>query len=190
MNRVPFVRRVVTEHRRAVITLAVALVVNVLAYLFIVQPLARQVADVAGRDARATRALQAAKQEHDQAAGTLTGKDRASTELTTFYRSVLPADVSNARRLVYLRLHQLAREAGLRYTRGTNEIVEERASTLTRVKTELDLAGSYASMRTFIHQLETAPEFVVIDNVELTDAGDGNELKVKLELSTYYRTMP
>jgi hypothetical protein len=45
-------------------------------------------------------------------------------------------------------------------------------------------------MRTFIHQLETAPEFVVIDNVELTEEDAGNELKVKLQLSTYYRTMP
>ena len=190
MNRMPLVRRVATEHRGAVIALTVALVVNVLAYLFIVLPLSRQLADVAGRDDRAARALLAAKREHDQAAGTLTGKDRASTELATFYKSVLPADVSSARRLVYLRLHQLARESGLRYTRGTNEIVEERASTLTRVKTELELGGSYASMRTFIHQLETAPEFVVIDNVELTDEDAGNELKVKLQLSTYYRTMP
>jgi hypothetical protein len=42
-------------------------------------------------------------------------------------------------------------------------------------------------MRTFIHQLEIAPEFVVIDNVELTEDDQGNELKVKLQLSTYFR---
>jgi Tfp pilus assembly protein PilO len=95
--------------------------------------------------------------------------------------------VSSARRLVYLRLHQLAREAGLRYSRMANEIEEERSSTLTRLKTEMDLAGSYANMRTFIHQLEIAPEFVVIDNVELTEDDQGNELKVKLQLSTYFR---
>jgi Tfp pilus assembly protein PilO len=188
MNRMPLVRRVATEHRRVVIALAAALVVNLLAYAFIVVPLSRQVADVAGRDERAAREYLAAKQEHDQAAGTLTGKDRASTELATFYQSVLPSDVSSARRLVYLRLHQLARDAGLRYSRGANELVEERTSTLTRFKTELELSGSYASVRTFIHQLETAPEFVVIDNVELTEDDTGNELKVKLELSTYYRS--
>ena len=188
MHGMPLVRRVLNEHRRTVVPLLVALVVNVLAYAFIVYPLSNQVADVAGRDERAARALAAAKQEQAQAAGTLTGKDRAATELATFYQSVLPANVSSARRLVYLRLHQLARDAGLNYSRMANEVVEERSSTLSRLKTEMELAGSYSSMRAFIHQLETAPEFVVIDNVELTEDDQGGELKVKLELSTYFRT--
>jgi Tfp pilus assembly protein PilO len=187
MHGMPLVRRVLNEHRRTVVPLLIALLLNVLAYAFIVYPLSRQVADVAGRDARAAQELRSARAEHAQAAGTLTGKDRAATELTTFYGSVLPRDVSSARRLVYLRLHQLARDAGLRYSRMANEIEEERSSTLTRLKTEMDLAGSYANMRTFIHQLEIAPEFVVIDNVELTEDDQGNELKVKLQLSTYFR---
>jgi Tfp pilus assembly protein PilO len=184
----PLVRRVLAEHQRVVIPLAAGLVLNALAYAFFVYPLAGQVADVAGRDARAAQALLAARKDHDQAAGTLTGKDRAATELATFYQSVLPADVSSARRLVYLRLHQLARESGMRYSRMANAIVEQRTSTLTRLKTAMELAGSYANMRTFIHQLETASEFVVIDNVELTEDDAGGELKVKLDLSTYFRT--
>ena len=58
------------------------------------------------------------------------------------------------------------------------------------------LAGTYADMRDFIYQLETAPEFVVIDNVQLAEGGDGSgSLVVTLDLSTYYRddavvTMP
>lgn len=188
LHGMPLLRRVLHEHRRAMLPLVVALVLNVLAYAFIVYPLSRQVSDVAGRDERAARELADARTEHAQASGTLTGKDRAATELTTFYRSVLPSDVSSARRLVYLRLHQLARESGLRYSRMANEIVEERTSTLTRLKTEMELAGAYASMRSFIHQLETSPEFVVIDNVELTEDDQGGELKVKLDLSTYFRT--
>jgi Tfp pilus assembly protein PilO len=188
MHGMPLVRRVLNEHRRSLVPLLVALVINVLAYAFVVYPLSRKVSDVAGRDERAARALESAQQEHAQAAGTLTGKDRAATELTTFYRSVLPSDVSSARRLVYLRLHQLARDAGMRYSRMANEIVEERTSTLTRLKTEMELAGSYPSMRSFVHQLESSPEFVVIDNVELTEDDQGGELKVKLQLSTYFRT--
>jgi Tfp pilus assembly protein PilO len=190
MTRGPLVRRVMKEHRRALIALSVALFANVLAYALLVYPLSRQVADVAGRDQRAAQALLTARREHDQATGTLTGIDRAATELTTFYTSVLPSDVSSARRLVYLRLHQLAREAGLKYARGSNEIAERRTSTLTRLKTEIDLTGSYPDVRTFIHQLETAPEFVVIDNIQLTDTDAGNELRVSLELSTYFRTTP
>jgi hypothetical protein len=76
------------------------------------------------------------------------------------------------------------------YSRGTNDIAEKRSSNLTRLRTELELQGSYPSVRTFIHQLETAPEFVVVDNVELTGDDAGMELRVKLELSTYFRTTP
>jgi len=188
MSKMPLVRRILTEHRRAVVALVAALIANVLAYAFLVAPLARQVADVAGRDDRAARALRMAKTDHDQAVGALTGKDRAATELATFYKTVLPLDVSSARRLVYLRLHQLARETGLTYSRGTNDVAERRSSNLTRLRTELELEGSYSSVRTFIHQLETAPEFVVIDNVELTGDDAGMALRVKLELSTYFRT--
>ena len=97
LHGMPLVRRVLHEHRRAMLPLVVALVLNVLAYAFIVYPLSRQVSDVAGRDERAARELADARTEHAQASGTLTGKDRAATELTTFYRSVLPSDVSSAR---------------------------------------------------------------------------------------------
>jgi hypothetical protein len=54
----------------------------------------------------------------------------------------------------------------------------------------MDLAGSYANMRSFIHQLEIAPEFVVIDNVALTEGADEGTLVVNLELSTYYQDDP
>lgn len=189
MRDVSIVRRMFAEHRTAVVPLMAALVLNLLAYAFIVYPLSRQVADVAGRDARAATTLAAAKQDHAQAAGTLTGKDRATTELATFYKSVLPEDVTGARRLSFLRLHQLARESGLRVVRTSTEVESERKSTLSRFKTEMELTGSYSAMRTFVHQLEVAPEFVVIDNVELTEDDTGNELKVKVELSTYFRML-
>lgn len=181
------VRRVMTEHRRIVVPLLVALGVNVVAYAAIVYPLSRRVANVAERDQAAEQALAEARSEHAQASGTLTGKARAATELTTFYNDVLPHDLSGARRLTYLRLSQLAREADLRLESGSYEPVTERGSTLTRLKIQLMLSGSYGDMRAFIHQLEAAPEFVVIDNVELAEGADGGALGVTLELSTYYR---
>jgi hypothetical protein len=42
-------------------------------------------------------------------------------------------------------------------------------------------------MRAFLHELEAAPEFVVIDNIELGQGADGGALGVTLHLSTYYR---
>ena len=182
------VRRVLAEHRRIVIPLSVALVVNVLAYGLIVYPLSQRVANVTQRDLAAEQALAQAKADYGQASGTLTGKARASTALTTFYNDVLPRDLSGARRLTYLRLAQLARESNLRFESGSYTPKEERDSTLTRLEIELVLAGSYADIRTFIHALESSPEFVVIDNVELSEGAEGGNLAVTLQLSTYYRT--
>lgn len=181
------VRRVGAEHRRVVVPLAIALAVNLLVYSLVVRPLSQRVANVEERDQAAEQALLAARGEHAQASGALTGKDRASAELATFYQDVLPRNLSGARRLTYLRLAQLARESNLTIQRVSREPVEERGSTLTRLKIDMVLSGSYGNMRTFIYQLETAPEFVVIDNVELAEGGDGGALVVTLDLSTYYR---
>lgn len=185
----PLVRRAVAEHRRLVIGLGIALAVNLLAYAVVVYPLSQRVANVAQREQAAEQALAAARTEHAAASGTLTGKSRASAELTTFYADVLPQNLSGARRLTYLRLAQLAREADLNYQRATYEPVVETDSTLTRLQIQLVLSGTYANMRDFIYQLETAPEFVVIDNVQLAEGADGSgSLVVTLDLSTYFRS--
>lgn len=179
--------RIFREHRRQIIPLVVAVVVNLLVYALVVYPLAQRVANVEQRNQAAEQQLALARAEHAQATGTLTGKDRASTELATFYRDVLPSDLSGARRLTKLRLAQLARESDLVFERDQYEPVAERDSTLTRLRISMVLSGSYDGIRTFIHHLESAPEFVVIDNVELAEGADGGSLVVTLDLSTYYR---
>jgi Tfp pilus assembly protein PilO len=185
---VALVRRAVAEHRRLAVGLAVMLAINVLLYVVVVYPLSQRVANVAQRDQSAAQALSEARQEHAQASGTLTGKSRAAAALATFYTDVLPQDLAGARRLTYLRLARLARESNLDYERASYAPVVEQGSTLTRLQIQMVLSGSYADMRTFIYQLETAPEFVVIDNVQLAQGADGSgELVVTLDLSTYYR---
>jgi Tfp pilus assembly protein PilO len=182
------VRRALTQHRRLIISLGVLLVVNALVYAFVVYPLAQRVANVAERDQSAAQALAEARKDQAQAAGTLTGKSRAAAELATFYRDVLPHDLAGARRLTYLRLARLARDSHLNFNRASYAPVTERGSTLTRLQIQMVLSGNYADMRTFIYQLETAPEFVVIDNVQLAEGAEGGgELVVTLDLSTYYR---
>jgi Tfp pilus assembly protein PilO len=184
----PLVRRVVAEHRRLVYPLLIALGINVVAYAAIVYPLGQRVANVTQRERAADRELTAARAEYARANGTLTGKDRAAKELATFYSSVLPQDLTSARKLTNPRLPQLAREANLRYERASYEPIVQRDSTLKSLKIGMELAGRYADMRTFIYQLETAPEFVVIDHVELAEGGDeGDDLRVTLQLSTFYR---
>ena len=181
-------RRVVAEHRRVIVPLVAILVVNVLVYAAGVYPLAQRVANIEQRDRAAEQALAQARREHDAARGALTGKERASVELASFYKDVLPADLAGARRLTYLRLAQLAREAGLKLKTSSMDPREQRTSTLERLEISIDLEGSYDGMRAFIYQLDTAPEFVVIDDVSLSDqSGDQSALQLSIQLSTYYR---
>ena len=184
----PLVGRVFAEYRRLVIGLAIALVANLLIYALIVYPLGQRVANVEQRDLQAEQALAAAQRDREQAAGTLGGKDRAATELTTFYREVLPADEAEARRLTFLRIRDLADQANLGFQRGETAIEPQRERTLQRLRTQVVLSGSWNNVRSYIYQLETAPEFVVIDNVELAEAAFGDaELVVTVDLSTYFR---
>ena len=181
------IQRVLREHRPVVVPLAVALGVNILVYAVAVYPLSQRVANIQQRDRTAEEQLLAARRDHAQASGTLTGKDRAAAELATFYKDVLPQNLAGARRLTQLRLAQLAREADLKFVRATFEPVNEEKRTLTQLRIEMVLSGTYSDVRAFIHDLETAPEFVVVDNIELGQGAESGPLSVTLHLSTYYR---
>lgn len=183
----PLLQRVIREHRRVVVPLAIALGVNIVLYAAVVYPLSQRVANIEQRDRTAESQLRAAEREYAQANGTLTGKDRAAAELATFYNDVLPANLAGARRLTHLRLAQLARQSNLKFLRATFESLPARDGTLAQLKIDMALEGNYASVRAFIHQLETAPEFVVIDNIELGQGANGGPLGITLHLSTYYR---
>jgi len=182
------VRRVLQEHRRVVVPLLGAFILNALIYGFAVRPLERSVANVEQSTAAAVKGLAAAQAEHAKASGTLTGKDRASKELATFYSNVLAQDLPGARRLTYGRLNRLAQQSHLEYRHASYEPVEDRDTTLTKLKTRVELSGSYPNMRSFIHAIETAPEFVVIDHIELDERGDqAGALRLTMDLSTYFR---
>ena len=179
--------RVATEYRRLWLSLSLTLLANVGVYALVVHPLSEQVANIALRDRAAEQALAAARQEHAEASGALTGKAAASAELATFYNDVLPQGLADARRLTYLRLAQLARDAGLDHQGWRATPTEERDSTLKQLAMRMVLSGAWPDVRAFIYDLETAPEFVVIDNVELAEGAEGGSLALTLELSTYYQ---
>jgi Tfp pilus assembly protein PilO len=183
-------QRVFAENRKPVIWLAAGLVINVLAYVFGVYPLSDSVANVQQRNDTAAKELAAARQENEQASGALTGKDEAVTKLATFYTEVLPTNLSSARQLTHLRLAQMARMHGLRYGKASAEPVLTKDSKLTQLKVELTLSGSYSGVRAFLHDLETAPQFVVIDNVVLAESESDAQVALTLQLSTYYRSVP
>ena len=183
-------RVVFAEHRRALIVLAVGLVLNVAVYVGVVAPLARRVANIAQRNQSAELELVNAKREHAQVSGAVTGRTEAAKELATFYERILPQNFVGARRMTFVRLDQLLRQNDLMLV-GTARYTEEpvRESTLTRLSIGYSVAGDYADIRSFIHELEAASEFIVIDNIQLQEGRDEDSpLVLTLELSTYYRT--
>ena len=182
------VRRVVQEHRRAVLILAAALVLNLGLYLFAVRPWKNSVASIQQRTEAAEQARAAAQAEFDRANGTLTGKDRATKELDTFYSMVLAQDLSGARRLTYGRVQRLAQENRLAYQGSHYEPIEDRRSTLTKLKVNVEITGTYSNLRSFIHAIESAPQFVVIENISLAEGTNEDSLRLAMDLSTYYRS--
>jgi Tfp pilus assembly protein PilO len=181
------VRRVVQEHRRAVVLIAAGFLLNVMIYLLVVRPWNQSVATIEQRTLAAEQARSAAQAEFSRANGTLTGKDRATRELDTFYSKVLAQDLSGARRLTYGRVQRLAQEFNLAYQGSRYEPVEERGSTLTKLNVNVELTGTYNNMRSFIHAIESAPQFVVIENISLAEGSNEGSLRLNLDLSTYFR---
>ena len=182
------VRRVVQEHRRAVVIIGAVFVLNVLLYVSVVRPWNQSVANIEQRTLAAEQASAAAQTEFNRANGTLTGKDRATKELETFYSKVLAQDLSGARRLTYGRVQRLAQEYRLAYEGSRYEPLAERDSTLTKLKVNVELNGTYNNMRSFIHAIETAPQFVVIENISLAEGTNEGSLRLAMDLSTYYRS--
>ena len=58
---------------------------------------------------------------------------------------------------------------------------------LGRLKTRVVLQCDYENFRQFVYELETAPQFVIIDDVSIAQTDTGKPLSLTLELSTYYR---
>ena len=182
------VRRVVQEHKRAVVIIAAGFILNVLLYLVVVRPLNQSVATIEQRTVAAEQAKTAAQAEFSLANGTLTGKDRARKELDTFYSMVLAQDLSGARRLTYGRVQRLAQENRLEYQNSRYEPIEERGSTLTKLRVNVELTGTYNNLRSFIHAIESATQFVVIENISLAEGSNEGSLRLVMVLSTYYRS--
>jgi len=184
--------RVLQEKRRIVFPLVLAIVANVLLYALVVFPLGRQVAS-AEQESRAQReALNRARQDYQQAKATVTGKQQADAALARFYKDVLPVTPSAARTLTYTRLAQLAKQANVRLEQGHNAVDHETASKLSKLTTTYTLTGDYRDVRRFIYSLETTPEFIVLENVALTSAGEtapgGRSLAISLDIATYFRS--
>lgn len=187
-------RRVLTERRALVLPLVTVLLINVLVLGLAVYPLQRSVTGDEDRANDVKLALAEARRLERVANDTKASKLRADEELKRFYAEVLPATHAQARGLQYLALHTLARENNLVSEASTFEPEPVEKSTLLRFRADLTLTGSYANIRKFLYDIETAEEFYVIESVKLGQAsrteGNSTGLEVVLQVATYYSGAP
>jgi Tfp pilus assembly protein PilO len=182
------VRRIVSEHRRAVWIIVAALVVNAALFALIVYPLSQRAKTGQQQAGDATREVVAARRNFEAARGTVTGKKEADEELQKFYRDVLPADHSSARRMLQQPLVQLATSSNLN-VRNQKFAVENRTTGgLHKLTVTMEVSGEYTNVRRFIHQLETAPEFRILESVIVTQSNEEErQLMLTAEVATYFR---
>jgi Tfp pilus assembly protein PilO len=182
-------RRVVTERRAAVLPLMVFLLGNVAVLALVVFPLQRSVAGLKQSELDALTARGQAQKLEAAAKAAQLGKDRAEQELTKFYSQVLPVDAQAASQLTYSWLDRLAKESGVEFDRSTFKEDEVRESRLRRWTGKPKLVGDYASVRKFLYAVETAEEFVIIEEVglaQLEATRSGDMLELDLSLATYF----
>jgi Tfp pilus assembly protein PilO len=182
------VRRVLTEKRRLILPIVIALIVNIALFAIVLYPLSKKVDGGVQQAQAASTTRTAAQRDYDAARATVKGKGQADQELQKFYSDVLPPDLSAARRATFLRIEQLAQKCNLRLERETSDPKPLRESELVKFTYRASLSGDYRNIRRFIHELETAPEFLVLENVELTQSEIENRgLNVSVDIATYYR---
>jgi Tfp pilus assembly protein PilO len=189
----PLLKRILREKRSLALPLLVALVANVLAYFVIVRPLGQKSAGAADRAVAAAAALKAAEQEVAQARALVTGTTSADRELNAFYEKVLPPDQTAARRMTYASLPALARRTSVQYDARTTAVDDggqDKENRLGRMAIRMVLQGEYENLREFVYELESSPEFVIIDDVTLAERSGGDALTLTVNLSTYYRLRP
>lgn len=183
--------RVMAEKRHLIVPLVIAVVANALLYAVVVFPLGRQVTSAEEEAHLQHQQLNRARVDYQSAKATVAGKQLADAALQTFYKDVLPADQSIARKLTYTRLAQLAKQANVKLEHGVNGVQHEKGSTLSKLTTTYMLSGDYRDVRRFIYSLETAPEFIILENIGLTastgEQAQARSLAMNLEIATYFR---
>lgn len=180
--------RVVAEHRRWLVPVVLVLVINIVVLFVVVLPMRQSVSSGEAQAAQSAAALSAAIADLKDAEATRDGQAGASRDLDRFYGEVLPANFTAARRLAQLKLAQMARANDVRFRSGTTTPEEVRDSSLERMHIQCMLEGDWDDIRQLLYEIETGPDFFVIDDVQLSEGADANApLALTLEISTYYK---
>ena len=183
----PLARRILSEKRWVIGPLAFLAVANLAVYLWFVRPLAASTTGAADRAARAATDAANAVREESAARALVLAADTAAEKLRTFYDDVLPADRTTARRRTYAPLADLAARNRVRYNRSSREFLDvDEERRLTRLQMQMDLEGPYERVRQFIYDVESGEEFLIIDQVALSQS-ENDSIQLAIGMSTYFR---
>jgi Tfp pilus assembly protein PilO len=181
--------QILGDHRRLIVVLGVVALVNVGLTVLVVYPLSLKVASSERRAQTVGEQLRMAQQDSDAVHATLARTKQAEADLSRFYTIVLPPDISGARRLTYARLAAMADKYNLTIAQRSYALDDSYKGRLSRLQIEMTLNGEYADLRDFVYAVETAPEFVVIENVGVTEGARAQSgLTVAMRLATYFRS--
>ena len=182
-------RRIFVEKRLAITIVIVAVVVDIALYALVVLPWSVALTNARQRAEIASLALTAAEQALAVARTTVDGKLEADRELQNFYSEILPSDLSDARGITFARLEEAASLNNLLMERRSSSTGREEGSRLARLQMTMFLKGDYRDMRRFLSELEAADDFIVIEEISLSqDDPAENTEALTLGLATYYWT--
>jgi len=182
-------QRIFVEKRLAITIVIIAVVVDIALYALVVLPGSVALTNARQRAELASSGLIAAEQALAMARTTVDGKLEADRELQNFYREILPSDLSDARGITFARLEEAAVRNNLLMERRSSSTDHEEGSRLARLQMTMFLKGDYRDMRNFLSELEAADDFIVIEEISLSqdDAAENTE-SLTLGLATYYWT--
>jgi Tfp pilus assembly protein PilO len=183
------IRRILIEKRIPIAIVAGAIGLDVALYVFAIYPWTIKVTNADQRAESAERALVSIQQNYVAALKTTETKEKADAKLHDFYVNILPRDHAAARSITLQRLSELSADADLMLDRRTSVSQNGDGTALTTLRTTMLLTGEYQNIRDFIYSLETAREFIIIEQVSLSKKTEGALLlTLTLEISTYYWT--
>ncbi len=183
-------RRIFAERRRAVLPLGILLVANLVVLVAAVVPLQRSVVGDRAARQKATLDLAQAHRLEKGALAARDSRDQATRELKKFYAEVLPGGEADARHIAYQELQRMGNESGLTLKNGTMEETPVKDSQLMKLTWKATFTGEYPNIRRFLYMVETASQFLAVEDVALEqpNAAQGQVagLRVTLNISTYY----
>ena len=182
--------RILHEKRTPITVVAIILAIDVV-LVFAVYSWSTRASRAETRAAQAMEQRVQAQVTHAAVSATSANKTNADSELQGFYTEMLPSGLEGARIISSPFLVKLAEDTNLVLERRTSVPEKERESLLARLRTTMVLAGEYEDIRQFIYELETAPEFILIEEVVLSQGDESEEaLVLTLGVSTYYWAGP